>query len=235
MPGIEPATVEALADDLIESSRPGDEARTISTENLVSINSPAEKLIAGCLGRSGLPADADTIRRLRRAMSIPVSDRMKPLPGAVELLATIHQLGMRTIIASNTYWRDAESYWEDFRLLGMAEHVDDIVTSVDAGHLKPQLSCLLLPIQVQGRAITTVEGLARGSELHPLQQAFAELGAAQCGYCTPGILLAASSLLDENAAPTREEIREALAGNLCRCTGYTKILQAIELAASRMT
>ncbi len=100
---------------------------------------------------------------------------------------------------------------------------------------KPQLSCLLLPIQVQGRAITTVEGLARGSELHPLQQAFAELGAAQCGYCTPGILLAASSLLDENAAPTREEIREALAGNLCRCTGYTKILQAIELAASRMT
>jgi carbon-monoxide dehydrogenase small subunit len=100
---------------------------------------------------------------------------------------------------------------------------------------KPELSCLLLPIQVQGRAITTVEGLARGSELHPLQQAFAELGAAQCGYCTPGILLAASSLLDENAAPTREEIREALAGNLCRCTGYTKILQAIELAASRMT
>ena len=137
MPGIEAVTVEALADDLIESSRPGDEARTISTENLVSINSPAEMLITGCLARSGLPADSDTIRRLRRAMSIPVSDRMKPLPGAIELLADIHELGLRNVIASNTYWRDADSYWEDFRLLGMADHVDGIITSVDAGHLKP--------------------------------------------------------------------------------------------------
>jgi aerobic-type carbon monoxide dehydrogenase small subunit (CoxS/CutS family) len=100
---------------------------------------------------------------------------------------------------------------------------------------RPQLSCLLLPIQVQGRAITTIEGLARGSELHPLQVAFAELGAAQCGYCTPGILLAARSLLEGNPKPTRNEIREALAGNLCRCTGYTKILQAVELASARMT
>jgi carbon-monoxide dehydrogenase small subunit len=99
---------------------------------------------------------------------------------------------------------------------------------------KPELSCLLLPIQIGGRAITTVEGLAHGSDLHPLQQAFAELGAAQCGYCTPGILLSARSLLDENLRPTRDEIREALAGNLCRCTGYTKILEAVELAASRM-
>jgi aerobic-type carbon monoxide dehydrogenase small subunit (CoxS/CutS family) len=99
---------------------------------------------------------------------------------------------------------------------------------------KPELSCLLLPIQVQGRAITTIEGMASGSELHPLQQTFGELGAAQCGYCTPGILLSARSLLDENPNPTREEIREALAGNLCRCTGYTKILQAVELAAERM-
>jgi carbon-monoxide dehydrogenase small subunit len=99
---------------------------------------------------------------------------------------------------------------------------------------KPQLSCLLLPIQIQGRAITTIEGMASGSELHPLQTAFAELGAAQCGYCTPGILLGARSLLEENPTPTRDEIREALAGNLCRCTGYTKILEAIELAAERM-
>ena len=99
---------------------------------------------------------------------------------------------------------------------------------------KPELSCLVLPIQVQGRAITTVEGMATGSELHPLQQAFAELGAAQCGYCTPGILLASKSLLEDNPRPTRDEIREALAGNLCRCTGYTKILQAVELAAVRM-
>jgi carbon-monoxide dehydrogenase small subunit len=98
---------------------------------------------------------------------------------------------------------------------------------------KPQLSCLLLPIKLEGRAITTIEGMANGSNLHPLQVAFAELGAAQCGYCTPGILLAARSLLEENSRPTRDEIREALAGNLCRCTGYTKILQAVELAADR--
>ena len=99
---------------------------------------------------------------------------------------------------------------------------------------KPELSCLLLPLQAEGRAITTVEGLAAGSELHPLQQAFAELGAAQCGYCTPGILLASKSFLESNQHPTRDEIREALAGNLCRCTGYVKILDAVELAAERM-
>jgi carbon-monoxide dehydrogenase small subunit len=99
---------------------------------------------------------------------------------------------------------------------------------------RPELSCLLLPVQVEGRAITTVEGMANGSVLHPLQQAFAELGAAQCGYCTPGILLAAKSLLETNARPSRDEVREALAGNLCRCTGYAKIVDAIELAAGRM-
>jgi len=99
---------------------------------------------------------------------------------------------------------------------------------------KPELSCLVLPVQIQGREVTTVEGMARGSELHPLQAAFAELGAAQCGYCTPGILLAAKSLLEANATPSRDDIREALAGNLCRCTGYSKILDAVELAADRM-
>jgi aerobic-type carbon monoxide dehydrogenase small subunit (CoxS/CutS family) len=99
---------------------------------------------------------------------------------------------------------------------------------------RPELSCLVLPVQVEGRAITTIEGMANGSELHPLQQAFAELGAAQCGYCTPGILLAAKSLLETNGSPSRDEIREALAGNLCRCTGYTKILDAVELAGGRM-
>jgi aerobic-type carbon monoxide dehydrogenase small subunit (CoxS/CutS family) len=100
---------------------------------------------------------------------------------------------------------------------------------------KPQLSCLVLPVQIEGRSITTVEGMANGSELHPLQQAFAELGASQCGYCTPGILLSAKSLLEVNRLPSRDDIREALAGNLCRCTGYAKILDAVELAARRMT
>ncbi len=98
---------------------------------------------------------------------------------------------------------------------------------------EPVLSCLALPIELEGREITTVEGLAAGRRLHPLQQAFAELGAAQCGYCTPGILLTARALLADNPRPTREEIRVALAGNLCRCTGYAKILDAVELAALR--
>jgi carbon-monoxide dehydrogenase small subunit len=89
-------------------------------------------------------------------------------------------------------------------------------------------------VQIEGRSITTVEGMASGSELHPLQQAFAELGAAQCGYCTPGILLSAKSLLEVNRRPSRDDIREALAGNLCRCTGYAKILDAVELAGKRM-
>ncbi|PYM95445.1 MAG: (2Fe-2S)-binding protein [Candidatus Rokuibacteriota bacterium] len=99
---------------------------------------------------------------------------------------------------------------------------------------KPVLSCLALPLEAEGRRITTIEGLAEGARLHPLQQAFAELGAAQCGYCTPGILLTAAALLSERPGPTRQEVKEALAGNLCRCTGYTKILDAVELAALRM-
>ncbi len=99
---------------------------------------------------------------------------------------------------------------------------------------EPVLSCLVLPVECAARQIKTVEGMATGSQLHPLQQAFAELGAAQCGYCTPGILLTAEALLDTNGTPTRDEVREALAGNLCRCTGYTKILDAVELAALRM-
>lgn len=100
---------------------------------------------------------------------------------------------------------------------------------------QPVLSCLALPADLESAAITTVEGMAQGGELHPLQQAFAELGAAQCGYCTPGILLTARAMLDGEPQPTRQRIKEALAGNLCRCTGYTKILDAVELAALRMT
>jgi aerobic-type carbon monoxide dehydrogenase small subunit (CoxS/CutS family) len=99
---------------------------------------------------------------------------------------------------------------------------------------EPVLSCLALPAELESSDIRTVEGMAEGGVLHPLQQAFAELGAAQCGYCTPGILVTAQALLVETPSPTRQDIREALAGNLCRCTGYTKILEAVELAALRM-
>jgi carbon-monoxide dehydrogenase small subunit len=99
---------------------------------------------------------------------------------------------------------------------------------------KPVLSCLVLGLEAGGRAITTVEGLADGPRLHPLQTAFADLGAAQCGYCTPGILLAAAALLAREPRPDRETIKQELAGNLCRCTGYLKIFEAVELAAARM-
>ncbi len=99
---------------------------------------------------------------------------------------------------------------------------------------RPQLSCLVVALECEDRPIVTVEGLARGPEPHPLQLAFAELGAAQCGYCTPGILCAAVALLDETPSPTRQEVREALSGNLCRCTGYIKIFEAVEVAARRM-
>jgi carbon-monoxide dehydrogenase small subunit len=98
----------------------------------------------------------------------------------------------------------------------------------------PVLSCLVLAQAVNGARVDTVEGLADGPRLHPLQEAFADLGAAQCGYCTPGFLLAAKALLDRNPAPTRQEVKDALAGNLCRCTGYLKIYEAVELAAGKM-
>jgi aerobic-type carbon monoxide dehydrogenase small subunit (CoxS/CutS family) len=96
---------------------------------------------------------------------------------------------------------------------------------------RPIRACLVLAAHVRGRALVTVEGLERDGRLHPLQRAFAERGAAQCGFCTPGMLLAAKALLDETPAPTTDEIREALAGNLCRCTGYTKIVEAVRAAA----
>jgi carbon-monoxide dehydrogenase small subunit len=93
---------------------------------------------------------------------------------------------------------------------------------------EPVLSCLVLGLECAGRDVVTVEGLASGPELHPLQEAFADLGAAQCGYCTPGILVTAKALLDRHPAPTRAQIREALSGNLCRCTGYQQIFEAVE-------
>jgi len=98
----------------------------------------------------------------------------------------------------------------------------------------PVLSCLVLGLACAGRRVKTVEGMADRGTLHPLQEAFAELGAAQCGYCTPAFLLASEALLAANASPSRDVIKDALAGNLCRCTGYIKIYEAVELAAARM-
>jgi aerobic-type carbon monoxide dehydrogenase small subunit (CoxS/CutS family) len=99
----------------------------------------------------------------------------------------------------------------------------------------PVLSCLMLGVEAENAEIVTVEGMMQNGKPHPLQKTFADLGAAQCGYCIPGILLTAKVLLDANPHPTRDEIRRALSGNLCRCTGYTKILQAVELAAKEIS
>jgi aerobic-type carbon monoxide dehydrogenase small subunit (CoxS/CutS family) len=98
----------------------------------------------------------------------------------------------------------------------------------------PVLSCLQLAIECEGRAVETIEGLARGNTLHPLQAAFADHGGSQCGYCTPGVIMTAKALLDHEPAPSRERIREATAGNLCRCTGYHQIVEAIESAAAEL-
>ncbi|MDH4208069.1 MAG: (2Fe-2S)-binding protein [Anaerolineae bacterium] len=98
---------------------------------------------------------------------------------------------------------------------------------------EPVTSCLVPAFKAQGREVLTVEGLASGGELHPLQKAFIEHGAVQCGYCTPGMLMSAKALLDRNPHPTEEEIKEAISGNLCRCTGYVNIVRAIEAAAAQ--
>lgn len=99
---------------------------------------------------------------------------------------------------------------------------------------EPVLSCLSLALDAEGRSIETIEGLNDDAELHPLQAAFADLGGSQCGYCTPGVLVTAKSLLEHNANPSREEIKEALSGNLCRCTGYAQIFEAVEEAIVRI-
>jgi carbon-monoxide dehydrogenase small subunit len=100
---------------------------------------------------------------------------------------------------------------------------------------KPIASCLTLAMQVRGRAVRTIEGLGRSGALHPLQDAFVRHGVPQCGFCIPGVLMAAAALLEENARPTETEIRYAIAGNLCRCTGYTKMLAAFAEAAGAMS
>jgi len=97
-----------------------------------------------------------------------------------------------------------------------------------------KLSCLMLAVEAQGKDILTIEGLAKGGQLHPLQQAFIESGAVQCGFCTPGMILAAKALLDKNPKPTEEDVKEGLSGNLCRCTGYVKIFDAVLAASKKM-
>lgn len=95
-------------------------------------------------------------------------------------------------------------------------------------------ACLILAAEANGKAITTIEGLADGEVLHPIQQAFVDIGGLQCGFCTPGMILSAKALLDANRNPTDEEIRKGLEGNFCRCTGYTKIIESVRVAAHKI-
>jgi carbon-monoxide dehydrogenase small subunit len=119
---------------------------------------------------------------------------------------------------------------EDLMLMGTKEGCDDGVCGTCTVLLNgaPIRSCLYLAIEAQGKEVTTIEGLAQGKNLHPIQQAFIDHGAIQCGYCTPGMILASKALLDKNPAPTEQDIKLAISGNFCRCTGYNKIITAIQ-------
>jgi carbon-monoxide dehydrogenase small subunit len=144
--------------------------------------------------------------------------------------------GEKTEVAFEPYKTLLELLREDLQLTG-TKHGCELgecgacTVLVDG---EPQLSCLLLGIACHDRAIQTVEGLSRGARLHPLQAAFADCGASQCGYCTSGMLLTASALLARLPEPTRDQIREALSGNICRCTGYQQIFDAVAAAAELM-
>ena len=121
---------------------------------------------------------------------------------------------------------------EDLRLTGTKEGCDDGVCGTCTVLLDgvPVGSCLCLAVEAQGKEVTTIEGLAEGDQLHPLQRAFVDHGAIQCGYCSPGMILTAKALLDKNPAPTEPDIKLAISGNFCRCTGYNKIVKAIKIA-----
>lgn len=154
----------------------------------------------------------------------------------MRVLITLHVNGERRELAVLTHHTLLEVLREELGLIGTKHGCElgecGACTVLIDG--VPMLSCLTLPIEVQECEITTIEGLEKDGELHPLQETFAELGAAQCGYCTPGFLLSGAALLRKYPNPTREQIKEALAGNLCRCTGYTKIYEAVDAAAERL-
>jgi aerobic carbon-monoxide dehydrogenase small subunit len=145
----------------------------------------------------------------------------------------LHVNGERYEVLTETHKTLLEVLREDLGLTGTKRGCDlgtcGACTVLMDG--KPYLSCLTLAVDVQGKEILTIEGLSQNGHLHPLQKAFIEKGAIQCGFCTPGMILTAKAFLDENSHPSGEEIKRAISGNLCRCTGYVKIVEAILAAA----
>ena len=159
-----------------------------------------------------------------------------PVLGQDDVQRTLEVNGERRSVSIAPYKTLLEVLREDLRMTG-TKHGCELgecgacAVLVDG---EPWLSCLTLAIDCAGREITTVEGLVADGRLHPLQEAFADLGGAQCGYCTPGILVTARALLEREPRPTREQVREALSGCLCRCTGYQQIFESVEQAVVRM-
>lgn len=148
---------------------------------------------------------------------------------------TFHLNGIETMVETDPDRRVVDLIREDLGLTGTKEAcgAGDCGACTILVNGESRLSCLMLAVQLQGRRITTIEGLADGESLNPIQQAFVEAGAVQCGFCIPGMILASADLLSRNSSPSRHDIRRALAGNLCRCTGYRKVVDAVE-QASRM-
>jgi carbon-monoxide dehydrogenase small subunit len=151
-----------------------------------------------------------------------------------ELTLNVNGVGRRLVVAH--HWTLLDVLREDLDLTGAKRGCDrgecGSCTVLLSG--KPVYACQILAVQVGDRPVLTIEGLASGDELHPVQQAFLDNDGGQCGFCTPGFVLAAKALMDVNPAPTEQEIREALSGNLCRCNAYGRIIESVRAAASKM-
>lgn len=150
-----------------------------------------------------------------------------------QMKATFHVNGARRDLVVDTNALLAEVLRDDLDLRGV--HIScgygDCGACTVLVDGRPMLACLTLAVAVRDCSITTIEGVSRGSRMHPLQLAFVGKGAVQCGYCTPGMVLSAMAFLDQNPRPTRQEVKQGLAGNLCRCTGYSKVIEAVLDAA----
>ncbi len=189
------------------------------------------------------------MKRLQASPSQESNRKRDELEGAKQLI-TLKVNGERYELAVEPHWTLLEVVREQLGLTGSKEGCGTGDCGACSMILREPLrlrsgqaqdergklitSCLVLAPEADGCEVLTIEGLARNGDLHPVQQAFIDAGGVQCGFCTPGMIMAAKALLDRNPRPTLEEVREGLAGNLCRCTGYTKIYEAVLAAAERM-